>query len=226
MATDTDFDDVRPGRRRPRQNRSKRTQQFILDAARSCFDVTGFTVTTIKDIAGAAGVSVGAIYEHFKDKSTLFREVGHMEALRMRDESFRPFQEALGAETLTAITAVDLIRLGIRGSVESQKRYPRLLAELVERTPHDPELLHFINQIHVDATQFIERLIVLFGARTEGAEAARAANIIFPMCEATVRHFALRPSSLTEEEVIEELTNVAVRYLFPGEGITAPGGDV
>jgi AcrR family transcriptional regulator len=215
MARDTTRE-VRPGRLRPTQSRARRTQRLILESARSCFNDNGFQSTTIKQIAGAAGVSVGAIYEHFKDKATLFREVGHMEVLRLRDESFLPFQDALDGNLPSDVPIpVHLIRLGIRGSVESQSRFPRLLAELVERTPHEPEMLAFVDRVHDEATRFIEGLIVLFKAREPGPEAALAAGIILPMCEATVRHFALRESGLSEEQVIEELTKVVVGYLFP-----------
>ncbi len=208
--------ELRPGRRRPTQSRARRTQRSILEAARACFNEHGFQSTTIKEIASAAGVSVGAIYEHFKDKATLFREVGHMEVLRLRDESFLPFQDALDGDLPSDVPVpVHLIQLGIRGSVESQKRFPRLLAELVERTPHEPEMLAFVDRVHDEAARFIEGLIVLFKAREPGADAALAAGIILPMCEATVRHFALRESTLSEEQVIEELTKVVVGYLFP-----------
>lgn len=202
------------------QSRARRTQAQILEAARECFNEHGFQSTTVKEIAGKAGVSVGAIYEHFKDKATLFREVGHMEALRLRDESFLPFQDALDGDLPKGESIpVHLIRLGIRGSVESQKRYPRLLAELVERTPHEPQLMAFVDRIQREAAQFIEGLIVLFKARPPGPEAELAAGIILPMCESTVRHFALRDTALTEEQVIEELTKVVVGYLFPGESV-------
>lgn len=216
--SETPPNEVRPGRRRPTQSRARRTQRSILEAARACFNEHGFQSTTIKEIASSAGVSVGAIYEHFKDKRTLFREVGHMEVLRLRDESFLPFQDALDGDLPDGEPIpVHLIRLGIRGSVESQSRFPRLLAELVERTPHEPEMLAFVDRVHTEATRFIEGLIVLFKARPPGPEAALAAGIILPMCESTVRHFALRESTLTEEQVIEELTKVVVGYLFPHE---------
>jgi AcrR family transcriptional regulator len=43
----------------------------ILDAARVCFTRTGFHATTMHDVIGEAGLSVGAVYRYFKSKEEL-----------------------------------------------------------------------------------------------------------------------------------------------------------
>ena len=48
------------------------TRDRILDAAEQTFSVRGVSRTSLGDIAVAAGVTRGAIYWHFKDKSELF----------------------------------------------------------------------------------------------------------------------------------------------------------
>jgi AcrR family transcriptional regulator len=56
-----------------RARRKARTRAAILDAARDRFVLQGFTGTTIRDVAAAAGVSVGTIHAHFSDKQGLLR---------------------------------------------------------------------------------------------------------------------------------------------------------
>src|SRR5438445_7390847 len=47
------------------------TRQRILDAARRCFVRNGFHVTSMQDILGEAGLSVGALYRYFRSKDEI-----------------------------------------------------------------------------------------------------------------------------------------------------------
>ncbi|MBS0848974.1 multidrug efflux transporter transcriptional repressor AcrR [Citrobacter sp. JGM124] len=51
------------------------TRQHILDVAIILFSQHGVSATSLADIAYAAGVTRGAIYWHFKNKSELFNEI-------------------------------------------------------------------------------------------------------------------------------------------------------
>lgn len=52
----------------PRQERSRRKQQALLEAALALFAERGYDATTIEEIAHRAGVAVGGFYQHFKSK--------------------------------------------------------------------------------------------------------------------------------------------------------------
>lgn len=52
------------------QHLAARRQQ-ILDAARSCFVRNGFHATSMQDVIGEAGLSVGAVYRYFPSKTDL-----------------------------------------------------------------------------------------------------------------------------------------------------------
>lgn len=49
------------------------TRDRILDAAEDVFNESGYSNTTLNEIAEAAGVTRGAIYWHFKNKEDLFQ---------------------------------------------------------------------------------------------------------------------------------------------------------
>ena len=51
---------------------TEQTRRTILSAARATFLQRGMTGTTLEHVAGAAGVSRGAIYWHFENKKALF----------------------------------------------------------------------------------------------------------------------------------------------------------
>ena len=61
----------------------QQTRAKVLAAARRLFSESGYEGATIRDIASAAGMSTGAVFANFTDKSDLFREImaGDMSAL-------------------------------------------------------------------------------------------------------------------------------------------------
>ena len=198
------------------QPRARRTRQAILETARECFNESGFDRTPIKTIASRANVSVGAIYEHFRDKRTLLREVGQMEVRRLQEDAFGPFRSALAqfdAKGAAPPPLEEVVRLGIRGTLDSHRRYSRLLAELVEMAYRDKEFFAFVEEVTGEAVTVIKGLLVVFGARKPGAEADRAARMLVLMCESTVRKFALYGDALSEDALVEEMTKMAVAYL-------------
>lgn len=53
----------------------QQTRLKVLAAARRLFSEQGYEGATIRDIASAAGMSTGAVFANFTDKSDLFREI-------------------------------------------------------------------------------------------------------------------------------------------------------
>ncbi len=53
-------------------------RQAILGAAFNVFGENGYRKTTIKDIAGIAGIAPGSVYTYFDDKEDLFRNTVHL----------------------------------------------------------------------------------------------------------------------------------------------------
>jgi AcrR family transcriptional regulator len=66
-----------------------KTRQRVLDAARALFMERGYEAATIRDIAGTAGLSTGAVFASFVDKTDLFNAV--------MDEDFQRIMDGLAA---------------------------------------------------------------------------------------------------------------------------------
>ena len=98
------------------KDEAQETRNGILDAAEHVFSEHGVSRTSLEDIAQAAGVTRGAIYWHFKDKSDLFAAMVNrvtlpMEAMvaRSSDESVEDPIASLKACAVSALmrTATD-----------------------------------------------------------------------------------------------------------------------
>jgi len=104
--------------RRTKQE-SERTRQGILAAARKVFARQGVTRTTFEEIAAAAGVTRGAIYWHFADKTELFFAMREQMAVPMIDRIDLALLPADGSDPLAG---VERFLGGILESLESDVR--------------------------------------------------------------------------------------------------------
>ena len=101
--------------RRTKQD-SERTRQGILAAAREVFARQGVTRTTFEEIAAAAGVTRGAIYWHFADKTELFFAMREQVAVPMIDQIDLALLRADGSDP---VAGVERFLLGILEALES-----------------------------------------------------------------------------------------------------------
>ncbi|BEQ14059.1 TetR/AcrR family transcriptional regulator [Desulfoferula mesophila] len=60
-----------PGGGTWRERQKQQTRQVILEAAKELFEALGYDKTTIRAVAKYAGVGVGTVMSHFKDKASL-----------------------------------------------------------------------------------------------------------------------------------------------------------
>ncbi len=64
-------EDSRPPGGTWRDQQKQQTRQIILEAAKELFETLGYGKTTIRAVAKYAGVGVGTVMSHFKDKASL-----------------------------------------------------------------------------------------------------------------------------------------------------------
>jgi AcrR family transcriptional regulator len=84
-----------------------RTRAKVLEAARALFNERGYEASTIRDIARRAGMSTGAVFANFEDKSDLFEAI-LMEDFERVAERMRPASEGdapIGDKLLNVFSA-------------------------------------------------------------------------------------------------------------------------
>jgi AcrR family transcriptional regulator len=80
--------------------KAQRTREAILVAAAGRFGAQGYQRTTVADVAEAAGVSLGTVYQYFRDRSALVAALVHRSVgdLLERDTTFRFAEGRAGLE--------------------------------------------------------------------------------------------------------------------------------
>lgn len=79
-------------REMPLGPKAQRTRAAIVDGAREVLGRQGYLPTSTADIAAAAGVSLGTVYQYFRDRSDLVAELVHQQVatmLRRTDTTWR-----------------------------------------------------------------------------------------------------------------------------------------
>jgi AcrR family transcriptional regulator len=90
--------------RRTQSERREETRGQLLAAARALFAEQGFTATSTPDIVAKAGVTRGALYHHFADKTALFAAVVEAEHEAVAT-SIEAAGDALPADSVAALLA-------------------------------------------------------------------------------------------------------------------------
>jgi AcrR family transcriptional regulator len=76
-----------------RKDNKAQTRRLIFDTAYKLFEEKGYEEMTMRQLAAQAGVGLGTIFQHFKDKSTLLVSVFEHEFQPMVDRAFASVPE-------------------------------------------------------------------------------------------------------------------------------------
>ncbi len=111
---------------RKTKQEAQETRQHILDVALRLFSQQGVSSTSLGEIAKAAGVTRGAIYWHFKDKSDLFSEIWELSESNIGELELE-YQAKFPGDPLSVLREI-LIHV-LESTVTEERR--RLLMEII-----------------------------------------------------------------------------------------------
>ncbi|SFR03620.1 MULTISPECIES: multidrug efflux transporter transcriptional repressor AcrR [unclassified Enterobacter] len=102
------------------------TRQHILDVAMRLFSSQGVSSTSLAEIAQAAGVTRGAIYWHFKNKSDLFGEIWELSESSIGDLEIE-YQAKFPGDPLSVLR--EILVYVLEATVVEERR--RLMMEII-----------------------------------------------------------------------------------------------
>ena len=201
--------------RPPRQARSQRTLDRILDAAEGLVAEKGFEEATVAEVVRRAGSSVGAFYSRFQDKEGLLYalyERYHEEALATANAALDPARWAGQgvAEILSAVVGF-LVRI--------YRERCGLVRAFVVRNHGDPEFRARQDRLSHHVSDGLSALLLARRSEIGHPDPERAAPFALMLAvsaiESAILFGELRSSRLTlsDSELAGELVRATLAYL-------------
>lgn len=201
--------------RKPRQDRSRRTLEAMLDAAEGLIAERGVEVLKLGDIAARAGYTTGAIYARFRDKEALLEQLYDRfvsRAIAVMDE---------GYTTLTAegIDLTEALALWIRTLIAHQRQNWSLHNAFLTRIQIEEPYRLRSRELTLHAAWVLRQVMEQHHDRIAHDDLDRAAGMAVLMMDATIeRAITLRePASVylpaSDDALVAELVRVLSAYL-------------
>ena len=204
------------GTKKPKQARSQGTVEAILQAVTRIMDAEGLGGLTTNKIAEKAGVSVGSLYQYFKNKESIFEAI----LLRMTEDNLRSLENTLAASSKSRGIR-EVVEHVVRGHYANVKKLGKLSSVLFQIAPQILSVNHFKKSDEQIVRFLLQRLDAdRISIRPKNREAA------FFICSQTVRGVLFMAFLQKEEQerdlIIEELIDLLVRYLEDDTGSATP----
>src|SRR5216117_134893 len=195
-------------------NADRRSQ--ILEAALVCFAKRGFHQTSMHDISGEAGISVGLIYRYFENKEAVISAM----ADRHKEEIQQMLERARQAPSL-------LESLEILFTAHCCENEPRLISAFVvdlyaeaSRNSHVAALVRDVLETAMNGVRDLIARAPEAQNTTRGGSPIEVAELIFAVARGMLMLDVLRPQEMTATERRNrqlEVTRKLWRLLFKPE---------
>ncbi len=141
---------------RKTKEEAEKTRQALLASAFKVFNEKGYAKTTLQDIAEDAGVTRGAVYWHFKNKTDLFENLFDYAFMPVRDLLFSKFEEDLPPkEMISSLMRVWLTHAG------GDENFRAAFGIMFNKTEWSEELMPFKMKFREYEFKFIKRAEVI-----------------------------------------------------------------
>jgi AcrR family transcriptional regulator len=160
------------GRRRYRsplrEQQAGQTKAVVIDAATRLFGEKGWTATGMRDVAGAAGVSVETVYANFRSKSDLLKAC--IDRAVVADEQPVALAQRPAFAALARGDRVRRTRAAARLLTGIHERTSGVLLALREAASSDPDLAQWRRESEAGRREDVERAATLIAGRTVTSE--------------------------------------------------------
>lgn len=196
---------------------ARRTRHAIRDAASALFVENGYVMTTVRDIAESAGVSVRTVFNSYPGgKAQVFDEA--LDHALGGDDARTPLSERpitrLHSE---AADGSQSLRLLAEGATELYERAGDLITVYLESAGADPHMRHHADLGAAEASKImrnVARSLQTNGFLREGLTARRAGDVMLALCSPQVHNLLCRNLSWTSRAYRRWLTEELHRAIL------------
>jgi AcrR family transcriptional regulator len=135
---------------RGRENR----KEHILETALSCFNETGYHLTSLDTIAQAGGISKGGLYYHFHSKNALFIELFHY-----RGQKYFEQVRAYIQDIKDPVERMELFVSKASSILKDNEDFMRFFLEFMSIGARDPEIRQVMTDYYRTSIENFSRII-------------------------------------------------------------------
>lgn len=196
----------------PKQARSKKTREKIIQAAIKLFQARGYEKTTSNDIASEAGVSVGSFYVYFTDKRQLLLNIFD----RLADDLFKNTFDNVKPEHLFDSDLRARIRQAVANAINEKHEYAGLHRVICELVMKDAEFAARQRSLIERSIARLHEIISLASKAklTTEIDVEAAAFIVHRVVFDLSQDYVTGCCEFDKERAIDALADMIYRYLF------------
>jgi AcrR family transcriptional regulator len=209
----------------PKQARSERTLQRLLDAAEQLIKEKGHAAVSVPEIAMRAGSSVGGFYARFRDRNELLRalEERHFIELSQRLEALADARRWENASTAAIIEAA------VAELVNSTRERRHMIAAFLVRAIEDPVIRAGGLRFRRTVEERISALLLVRRSEMSHPEPELAIDLAIQTAFALMQQHVLIEETqaagraLSDEDLMRELATMFLRYVGIEPGASPRG---
>ena len=194
----------------PQQARSIEKRTRLIEAAMALFGEKGFQGTNAKEIARAAGVSVGTFYAYFTDKKALMLEILSQHMAEVDTSVFTELQAMVQA----GATGREIMRRCVRLGHESHHHSPALLRIMLAMRYTDEDFTRLAAAESKDMITKLVGLLAAMGDHLRITDPEAAARVVANAFEETMHSVAVFGADIERDRLYEALADMTAVYLF------------
>lgn len=199
-------------RKRPRQARARATVETILDASARILVKRGFDRFTTNEVAEAAGVSIGSLYQYFPNKEAL--------VAALIEKHIEDMSKALMSELarVSQLPMAEAVRAVIDLTIRAHAVDAELHQVLTEQVPRVGRMAR-IRELDAICHRMIAGVLEARQAELAIRDPELSAFILVAAIESIAHRAALfSPERLRDPRLIEEACALVTRYLGIADG--------
>jgi AcrR family transcriptional regulator len=202
----------------PRQARSRRTLERILDAAERLLDEKGFDDLSVHEVAQRARSSVGAFYTRFEDKDGLLHALHE----RFSEEAFATADRALDPARWRGATIAEILSSCIPFLVRITRERAGLIRAVLLRAAVDGAFAERAARLSRHVIGGLDRLLLARRDEIGHAEPEVAAQFAWRVVFSVLNQNLLDVGAyeaISDDRLAVELTRTANEYLGLRAGV-------
>ena len=196
--------------RKPKQVRSVKTKEKILDAAYQLFCSKGYYKTTTNEIAKVADVSIGSLYSYFKDKDTILLEI-----LERYNNAFMKINKELSQDIeLYRTDPKAWFRLLMEGMIEVHQISKELNQEMNILCYTMPEVAAVMEKQHEKTRQKVLDSFYLYKEIIKVKDIEAAAIVVFNLVGSVVDQIVFCENTIDNERILQAGIDAVYKFLM------------